>query len=264
MQGLFEQLPEALRIGRLNSFAQKKRSAPMQEIPKSDMRTTPQSSVQIPTDQSTPSSGTEAPNPKHSSRDYKSQSLQQQTMTNLESAFGQSAQEMFGLTNQNSTGFQQSLPPMGTIPSNTTQSTSPTNTSRGGGFPDLSIMMFPTNDPFAYPNQPMTTLENLQDTGEDQTFNIQMFNGGTYRGAYSNLNAPFYGPLPSYQIPKIRGSTDVGGTQTAGQPSGIANQNWTTQQPGGERFRCPPVEGNWDAMFGEDWSGGWTDQGYRQ
>ena len=29
----------------------------------------------------------------------------------------------------------------------------------GSEMPDFSAMMFPTSDPFAYPNQPMTTLE---------------------------------------------------------------------------------------------------------
>jgi hypothetical protein len=44
----------------------------------------------------------------------------------------------------------------GLAPSNT--GTMPNTTTHG--LPDMSAMMFPSTDPFAYPNQPMMTLEN--------------------------------------------------------------------------------------------------------
>ncbi|KAL8763831.1 MAG: hypothetical protein Q9184_000427 [Pyrenodesmia sp. 2 TL-2023] len=130
----------------------------------------------------------------------------------------------------------------------------PSDDARGSGFSDLSTMMFPTNDPFAYPNQPMTTLENLNDNRQDQSFDFHMFNDGTDEESYAHLNAPFYGPLPSYPMPATQGSP---------RPLGILDHTWA-QQPGQASFRASPLGPNCNAMYGEDWSGGWTDHGYRQ
>ncbi len=79
-----------------------------------------------------------------------------------------------------------------------------------------------------------------------------MFNDGTDGELYNQVDAPFYGPLPSYSNPATQGSA---------RPPGIPDQTWA-QQPGQARYRAPPLGPNWNAMFGEDWSGGWTDQGY--
>ncbi|KAI4198220.1 MAG: hypothetical protein LQ346_002824 [Caloplaca aetnensis] len=253
LEGLFEQLPEALRIGRLNSVSQKKRSAPMQNQQVVDGRSTPQSGVQSPAGWSITTSGGDAMNLKRASRDYSSPTAHQHPMANFGSGYGQDSTKLFRLITPTSEGFKQSPPPMGATPSSATPlNLLPSNDGTGSGFPDLSTMMFPSNDPFAYPNQPMTTLENLNDNRQDQSFNYQMFNDGTDGESYEHVDPPFYGPLPSYSNLATQGSP---------RPAGIPDQTWA-QQPGQARYRAPPLGKSWNAMFGEDWSGGWTDQGY--
>ena len=82
------------------------------------------------------------------------------------------------------------------------------NTQHGfpnsGGLPDLSAMMFPSNDPFAYPNQPMTTLENGQFT-KQENYNPNDSNRNSFYNSNPNSNSPYespevqlFGPLPPY------------------------------------------------------------------
>ena len=46
-----------------------------------------------------------------------------------------------------------------------------------------------------------------------------------------------------------------------GQSMGVDGIPIRSQQG---RMGGPPLGSNWDAMFGEDWSGAWADQGYGQ
>lgn len=136
--------------------------------------------------------------------------------------------------------------------------------------PDLSSMMFPSSDPFAYPNQPMTTLENRQSIKQENPVDRGMFSPPTTSGApYDNLD---YGSLPymmqsqqlGFGMQSMNPSMDMSNIDSTpttmpmqGNEGGGWPQKQQQQRPGG----TPGV--NIDQLFGEDW-GGWMNQGYRQ
>ncbi|KAE8451957.1 hypothetical protein EG329_002121 [Mollisiaceae sp. DMI_Dod_QoI] len=69
--------------------------------------------------------------------------------------------------------------------------------------PDLSAMMFPSADPFAYPNQPMTAFDNMKQESIGLMNNSQMPhmfvpNGTPTGGRYDDLEGQLFGPLPPY------------------------------------------------------------------
>lgn len=128
--------------------------------------------------------------------------------------------------------------------------------------PDLSAMMFPTADePFGYPNQPLTTFENNQQSAKNNPYmNAQPFNGvepsspmvqAPSRMRDDNMEAQFFA-LPPYiqqRQQQLHGPrqnmptsypTDASnfsngpsvGTPTSMQMSnGLSNGNWSNQQP---------------------------------
>ncbi len=152
---------------------------------------------------------------------------------------------------------------MASMPPSATQANFPAPPAVGrGDFPDLSTMMFPSDDPFAYPNQPMSTLESLHGGDQGQPYNMQLFNSfGTGEG-YTGISTPFYGPLPSY--PMTGRSSNINASHAGGDATGIdGNQGWG-QGPEAGRYGGLPTGSGWDSMFGEDWSGAWTDQESRQ
>ena len=137
------------------------------------------------------------------------------------------------------------------------------------GVPDLTAMMFPSSDPFAYPNQPITTLEN-QHQGKPETSSTQNpFNPPTST-AFPNMGNQGYSAMPDYS-PMHPGQQNglsmpphsgfgVNGTD-AGQPLAMP-----TRGDAWPHFRQPPQpipNMPLDQLFGEDW-GGWMNQGYRQ
>lgn len=144
----------------------------------------------------------------------------------------------------------------------------PTNLS-GHGVPDLSAMMFPSADPFAYPNQPMTTLENRQSVKEEVT-SPNMYNLGspsTTNPPYdSNLDAQIFGGMTPFGMMQTQQSgfglqnmppMSVNGTGPSQNAMAHDSGGWPQQRVGG----TPGI--NLDQLFGEDW-GGWMNQGYRQ
>ncbi|KAL8943402.1 MAG: hypothetical protein Q9216_001111 [Gyalolechia sp. 2 TL-2023] len=209
---------------------------------------------------SSPSYGTEDPDPIQPSRTYKSPTTPHQNAPSLEpAATTGTPQQAFSTFHEDTVGFQPSGMTAGNVPQNAMQPVYPTpDTTRMSGLPDLSTMMFPSNDPFAYPNQPMTILENLQGSNPDQTFSSQLFDNSANHGSYNNLNAPLYGPLPPYPMQGMRST----GAQVDGEPRGFDGSQWWAQQPQGGF--APPAGSGWDTIFGEDWSGGWTDLSYTQ
>jgi hypothetical protein len=72
------------------------------------------------------------------------------------------------------------------------------------GFPDLSAMMFPSGDPFAYPNQPMTELDNCKSENIADMLGTRapLFvpNGISGSGIYDDLEGQLFGPLPPYMM----------------------------------------------------------------
>ncbi|KAL8772958.1 MAG: hypothetical protein Q9209_001978 [Squamulea sp. 1 TL-2023] len=269
---LFEQLPEALKSGRLVSVSQRKRPA----TPKSSDQTEAKPSTNVQANDTngqspiglfnTSSSG-ENVNSKRASGSYENPPYPSRPILNNQSSFHQSPQQAFTTSTwvaATSNGFQQDSNFMSSMPASVTQADfSPQQVVGGGDFPDLSTMMFPSNDPFAYPNQPMSTLESLHGGYQSQPFDMQFFNDSTTGDHYSGINAPSYGPLPSYSTMGMPGSTNVKLKHADGHLVGTDGEQGWGQRPEQGRYAAPPTGLRWDSMFGEDWSGGWTGQSYR-
>ncbi|KAJ9637170.1 Gypsy retrotransposon integrase-like protein 1 [Coniosporium tulheliwenetii] len=110
--------------------------------------------------------------------------------------------------------------------------------SNSGSFyppiPDLSAMMFPSADPFAYPNPPMTTFEN-------SAFNnlAMNFNGASGPGA-GGLPQPSTLPDPLYSFPP---TSHPGGNSN--RNSGIFMQNTDSALPSGSGgLGTPDLDGS--------------------
>ncbi|CAL3964880.1 hypothetical protein PZA11_002220 [Diplocarpon coronariae] len=123
--------------------------------------------------------------------------------------------------------------------------------------PDLGAMMFPSNDPFAYPNQPMMNFDNTKQEA------IGRINGTQATPLYSSKNGPgqeyddlqghFFGPFPPY-LPRMQQYCDMQGamgTDLMGQ-----SINYSTGL-------MPNDEMNFDGIFSgdrENWSNVLGDQ----
>ncbi|KAF2712963.1 hypothetical protein K504DRAFT_472475 [Pleomassaria siparia CBS 279.74] len=141
--------------------------------------------------------------------------------------------------------------------------------------PDVSAMMFPSTDPFAYPNQPMTTFENRLQSFAPKTEssptvgNLPFQVSGidmkpqptTYSpSALSNVqmeprrpddnNVQLFGPMPMYLM---QGS----------QLAGAQNQRGFRPQPTPQQGQVPGSDSmNFDDIFGgEEWANTFMDQG---
>ena len=161
------------------------------------------------------------------------------------------------------------------MPTNGDQSAFGTqNNFLGQDVPDLSAMMFPSGDPFAYPNQPMTTLENRQAIKQENPMDSGTFNlpGPTTTGApYDNYNAQMYNQMPPYMMPgqssgypqgvnTSMGMTSAGSNTPSSVPQGFGAANWSLNDTQSRPSSTPG--GGFDQLFGEDW-GGFMNQ-YRQ
>ncbi|KAI4204149.1 MAG: hypothetical protein LQ350_001340 [Teloschistes chrysophthalmus] len=263
---LFEQLPEALRTGRLKSVSApaKKRSAPsknpaVQELSPLPSMETIKSRMQSPTDRS----GTSDWN--FSSQLYNSPLSRnpQRSMPNADVKPRDSSQQALPHNIPSNRSYQQHDPPPGIqSPSGTQAIFSSLQSPEGPGFPDLSTMMFPSNDPFAYPNQPMITLENYGGGPLAQSFNTPAYPVTTDGESYDHCNAPFFGPLPSYPTSGIGQNANMADNQSENQSTNMDSGQRRIRDPQQGRFGTQPQGTNWGAMYGEDWSGGWADHGY--
>lgn len=138
--------------------------------------------------------------------------------------------------------------------------------------PELSSMMFPSADPFAYPNQPMTTLENRQLVKQENPVDHRTFSPPNSTGApYENLG---YGSLPYMTQGQLLGfgmrSMDPSIDMSDAGPMAstiITDRNegggWAQQQQQQQQRPGGTSDGNVDQFFAEDWRG-WMNQGYRQ
>ena len=139
--------------------------------------------------------------------------------------------------------------------------------------PDFSAMMFPSSDPFAYPNQPMTTLENYQLIKQENPMDSSMLDlpDPTTMGApFDVYDAQTYGQMPPFfmqnQPPEFLQDTNPPTTLSSEDPnvSSPATQGYDGGQwPLNQQQRPSNLHGmGFDQLFGEDW-GGWMNQ-YRQ
>ena len=135
--------------------------------------------------------------------------------------------------------------------------------------PNLSSMMFPSADPFAYPNQPITTFEDRQPIKQENPANPNSFSPPSSSGApYNSLN---YGSLPYMMqteplgyMPGMNpsmGMSNIDPTPTTMSTPGNEDGGWPHQQQQQRPSGIPDI--NVDRIFGEDW-GGWIADGYRQ
>lgn len=136
---------------------------------------------------------------------------------------------------------------------------------------DVSAMMFSSNDPFAYPNQPITTLDNGSFVKQEREFQTEICPQNMYSAAmppvnntpYDNLEVQLMGPFPPYLMQGQSHGTDM---SNPGVPIDINELDigasmvniddrpgWTSLNRAGN---APDM--NMDEIMGEDWKGGWT------
>ena len=112
---------------------------------------------------------------------------------------------------------------------------------------DLSAMMFPSSDPFAYPNQPMTALENagfgaVDAAGPFQPQQAYYSNGSTTPNTSDGKLEPglelhnFFGPIPAWLMSPHQQAAPIM------QPDGglLAAQDWAPQP---RQLHAQPGEG---------------------
>lgn len=130
------------------------------------------------------------------------------------------------------------------------------------GLPDLSAMMFPSADPFAYPNQPMMELENVKQESQARLDISQappiFLPDGTDGGIYDDLEGQLFGPLPPYLMQGVQNfdmSQDLG----SGTMGGLQQQNFVGYGLA--------TSNDLEAIFagdGEDWDNYNSDGRFRQ
>ena len=264
---MFEQLPGKLQ-GALNSTpqSQKKRSAPSQ-LPLSQSQ-----SSQRATDISARGQNVSSPTRRSNISPNQQGSLKRSSiaqdssplhdhMTNLDPIYRRGPHDPRSTSNNSPSS---SIPPSAI-----------SHSTQDNYVPALSSMMFPSADPFAYPNQPLTTLENRQVIKQENPIDSDMFSPPITSGAqYENLD---YGSLPymmqsqqlGFGMQSINSSMGISSTNSApttmpvhGNEGGPWPQQQQQQQQQQPRSGDTPGV-NYDQLFGEDW-GGWMNQGYRQ
>lgn len=130
--------------------------------------------------------------------------------------------------------------------------------------PDLGAMMFPSADPFAYPNQPLMEFDNhqqkMQVTGnmldEPSISNMFYNNGSGVPTAYDSLEGQLFGPLPPYLM-QNQPNADMMQMEMNGMPR---------TNPSVHSGLNPYAAMRFDEIFMEDndeWNKMWGDQTYK-
>lgn len=264
-QGLFDQLPGKLERGSIPNTTARKRHAPSPHPPGHE-RGFHSSPGLIPSRITTPDHSDTVPRastfPKNPSvMTWKRASLTRSSSPLLDIK-RRSSHEIYTLSTSDQAGMMtpdssasSSLP----YPSNQTPYCTQQNFGNTGGLPDLSAIMFPSNDPFEYPNQPMTMLENHQIEQQEATYDpnnpntIYSGNPTTSNASYENLGVELFGPLPPYLM--VGQQPSMGMQSLSGEMDMSGAGDWGPPQP----TRTPGL--NMDDVFGSDWKGGWMDQG---
>jgi hypothetical protein len=178
--------------------------------------------------------------------------------------------------------FQELVSPTNLSASGTPDSSSTSNSMQGSqynmpqfggnnGLPELSAMMFPSADPFAYPNQPMMEFENIkqESLGDMDTRSqpppMYLSNGTNGTNMYDDLEGQLFGPIPPYlmqgqQLFDMPEQMDTNG-MVSGMVSGL-----NPSEMGYHTGLTPNAEINFDGIFsgdGDEWSN-MMDQRYRQ
>ena len=120
-------------------------------------------------------------------------------------------------------------------------------------------MMFPSADPFAYPNQPMMEFDNIKQENIGNMPQPNYLLNGTQPGIYDDLEGQLFGPIPPYLM---QGQPNFDVSQMDAGMSGLNPQELsyhTGVTPNGEM--------NFEAIFlgeGDEWSSSLADQRFRQ
>lgn len=287
---MFDQLPERLKKTRVSSVSKKKRHAPspLPTAPIGSVRSTPDVIKQSQSEgeingimqrASTFPSPSSVPMLERVSVPQEPSKAHQHTTQGLDTSFRQGSLDTYT-----------------TATSDNTDSQTPDSVSSGGlafssagppnfgfqptfgetGLPDLSAMMFPSTDPFAYPTQPMTFLENRQTPKRESSYSPRSVNNAQMYGAtsssssapYDSLEVQTFGPFPPYlmmgqqpiEMQVMGGPMGMGGADPSDNMMSMSGDDpgWAQQQArtGG----TPGV--NLDEIFGEEWGGEWMKQGY--
>jgi len=142
--------------------------------------------------------------------------------------------------------------------------------NNNGPLPDIGPMMFPSADPFAYPNQPMMEFDNRQQKQElvdsmmsDGPSDMFLTNNNDGLGGYDNLEGQLFGPLPPYLM-QSQAHLGIGGQMNMGGGDlGNLNAPDISGYAG-----IPPAGLSFDEIFAgnnDEWAGMLSgDQGYRQ
>jgi hypothetical protein len=138
----------------------------------------------------------------------------------------------------------------------------PQSFGSSNNFPDLSAMMFPSGDPFAYPNQPMTEFdnikqENMTDVQNSPAAPLFLPNGSSGSGIYDDLEGQLFGPIPPYLM---QGQQFFDASGQAATDSNILSS--LGPQPMSFNY-TPNVDMNFDGILAggdADWSGWGADQ----
>ena len=262
LQDLFEQLPERLKGARMNSGSQKKRRAPsklpvaqpqmLQSAPEMQQPSKPDPNPTF-------SRSYTAPAPKNPWTEPPGS--QAQIPQTFQRSYYQGPQDQTRPINQSHpNAADDSASTVPSIPYSVQQVTT------GVGVPDLSAMMFPSEDPFVYPNQPITTLENRQNIKQEETegmYGVQPAAVST-NAPYEDVDGRHFGGMPAYSVPNQQVGFQMAGV------SGMNPSHNSIQTPAPEWIQHAPDQDiggppatPLDQLFGEDWSG-WINQGYRQ
>lgn len=264
-------IPGKLREVR-NLSSQKKRQAPSQ-LPSAASRTA-QNAPDVPlramsNNANTPvrrasDSPTQQDSWKRTSIHQEPSNLRHQAVNNVDSQYRRGSLYPCSSLNYDSTGMQTPNILSSSMPPSTTQATfGMQNPFTSQVVPDLSAMMFPSADPFAYPNQPMTTLEIRQFIKQENPMDSSIYNlAPTTSASHDGLSSQMFGGMSPYlmqgQQPgfsvQSMSSADLTATSMSMDAGGWPQH---PQRSGG----MPGV--NFDQLFGEDW-GGWMNQGYQQ
>ena len=259
---MFEQLPGKLK-GALDSALQqpKKRSAPSQlSVGQSQLA------------QRAPDKSARSQNVSNSTR--RSTVPPNQQGSSKRPSIGQDSLPLRDQTTSRDSGYRRGSQDPYSTSNNSPSSSVPSSTSSYGisnaYMPNLSSMMFPSPDPFAYPNQPMTTLANRQSIKQENLMDSNTISPPSTSGApYHNLD---YGSLPYM----MQGQQHGFGMQNMTSPTGMSNTDitpttmpmgnegggWLHQQHQQQRPGSTPGI-NLDQLTAEDWAG-LMNQGYRQ
>lgn len=285
LEGIFKALPAWAREGRANPAPSRKRRQSSNHGPPQSTRSHPDISV----------TAKEAPPPQPGSVQRASTFPNHSTVPTA-SAFDQrmsfptsSISSGSGPYTPASPSFNQQSLVSGPVETNSPSNMLPYNLAMdmtNPNLPDLSAMMFPSAEPFTYPNQPLTTFENNQFAKDPNIFNdfgdskVPVMMPGQNTGPEADiLEAQFY-PLPPYmmqqpqqqrqqQQQQQQGRWDMGLMQQ--QQAQMANMRqvsggWPGQQQGIAQGTGFP-NFNLNDMFGGEndiFSGGMLmDQGFR-